>query len=296
MLLNFRFRTALLAATLLTLSACGIQNSNQNSSGILEGIIGGQPVAPNDPMAKGIVALYDVQAKALCTASIASPTYLITAAHCVTPGKTANLRVIFGTDLTQKAGIVSVAAVAAVAQSPIWKTNQNNPKETGDIAIVRLAAPIPQGFLPSTILRDASLIQNNAAVLLEGYGITTGHPDPKSPNDSGAGVLREVVTSIVDAHFDPSEVLIDNSKGKGACHGDSGGPAYVKDPQGNVFLFGVTSRGTDKFCSQGVIYTNILAYLTWITGAVPQLEAQVRAAVGVMMPHLAFGFDFNNPM
>ncbi len=275
----------LIATAALSLSACGIQNSETgNSSGMLDGIIGGQVVSPSDDMAHRVVALYDVQAKALCTASIVSPTYLITASHCVTPGKTSNLRVIFGTDLTQKSTIVAVAAVLGAVQSPLWKTNQNKNTDTGDIAIVKLATPIPQGFMPATILTAAALIQTGVPVLLEGYGITVGHPDPKSQNDNGAGVLRDVVTTISNAAFSASEVMIDDSQGKGACHGDSGGPAYVKDAKGNMFLFGVTSRGTDVACSKGVVYTNILAYVKWIPTAVQELEAQAKMVQSSMMP------------
>lgn len=286
----------------LVFSACGVQNSGSNSvNGALDGIIGGklinpninpnivggQPVDAGDAMARSVVALYDVQAKALCTASIVSPNYLITASHCVKPGSTKNLRVVFGTDISQKSTITAVGSVLGAVQSPLWKTNQNNQTNTGDFAIVRLAAPLPAGFVPATILTDASLLQDNAPVLLEGYGITTGHPDPKSTDDNGAGVLRSVVTTISDAKFSQSEIMIDDSKGKGACHGDSGGPAYVKDAQGKIFLFGVTSRGTDQFCTQGVVYTNIMAYVSWIPTAVKELEAQVNKAATMMMPQFA---------
>ena len=63
---------------------------------------------------------------------------------------------------------------------------------------------------------------------------------------------------------------IDNTNGKGACHGDSGGPAYVQDKNGNVFLAGVTSRADEATDPEGkcigkTIYTKVQPYLTWIS-------------------------------
>ena len=278
-----RSNLVLLAAS-VSLMACSQYQGTNLSNGVADGIIGGQVVPSTEALAHGVVALYDVQRKALCTASIASAKYLITAAHCVLPGSTQNLRVVYGTDITNKATITAVGTVTGAIQSPLWATNQNNTQNTGDIAVVRLASPLPAGYAPVSVLNDNSSLQAGTPVLLAGYGISVGHPDPASKNDNGAGVLRSVVTKIVNPAFSASEVMIDESQGKGACHGDSGGPAYVQ-VNGKTMLFGVTSRGTDQFCGQGVVYTNIVAYLKWLPTAAQQLEAQAAQKVsGFLMP------------
>ncbi len=284
--LSLRSVIVLLAAS-ASLMACGQYHGSGLSKGIADGIIGGQQVAASNALAHGVVALYDVQQKALCTASIVSDKYLITAAHCVRPGQTSNLRVVYGTDITNKASIAAVGTVLGALQSPGWAANQNKAQNTGDIAIVRLAAPPPAGFAKVSLLTDASALQNGVNVLIAGYGITVGHPDPNSKDDNGAGVLRSVVTRITNATFSASEVMLDEFQGqKGACHGDSGGPAYVQ-VNGQMMLFGVTSRGTDQFCTNGVIYTNILAYTKWFPTAVQQLEAQAQQKVsGFFFPRL----------
>ena len=295
--MEFGIRSIVLIVASAALVACGQNQSGENlesnskgsneqapfSWGEVTGIIGGQNVNANDPIARSVVAIYDVQYKALCTASIVSSRYLITAAHCVHPGSTSNLRVVYGADMTNKASIVAVGMVTGAVQSPLWATNQNKASDTGDIAVVRLASPPPAVYVPATILNDNSALQAGKQVLLEGYGTSVGHPDAKSINDNGAGVLRAVVTKIISPNYSQTEVMIDESQGKGSCHGDSGGPAYIQ-VGGKTVLFGVTSRGTDQFCSKSVIYTNILAYAKWFPTAVQQLEGQVQKLASSMMP------------
>ena len=282
-MLSFLRSVIVLFAATTALLACGYSANSSNSSSIADGIIGGQNVSPNESLSRSIVALYDVQAKALCTASIVSSKYLLTAAHCVRPGATNNVRVVFGTDITNKASIVGVGTIAGAVQSPLWATNQNKPTNTGDFALIRLATALPAGYVPVPILTDASALQAGTAILLAGYGITSGRKDPKSLNDNGAGVLRQVVTRMINPAFSETESMVDESQGKGACHGDSGGPAYVQ-VAGKLMLFGVTSRGTDQYCSKGVVYTNIIPYLKWLPMAAQQLEAQIQRAAGVGMP------------
>lgn len=280
---NLRTMIVLLASA-ASLMACG-QNS-ANSDGTALGIIGGQNVNPTDALARVTVALYDVDQHALCTATIISAKFLVTAAHCVNPKSPASLRVVYGTDLNNKATIVAVGKVTGAMQSPAWGASQNQPKNTGDIALVRLASAPPAGYGPAQILNQPNVLQAGQKVLLAGYGISTGHPDPKSTNDNGAGVLRSVVTTMLNPAYSQTEVMLDESQGRGACHGDSGGPAYAS-VGGKAMLFGVTSRGTDQFCSKGVIYTNILAYSAWLSKAAQALEAASTAAPGFFPRMLA---------
>ncbi len=289
MLCDFR-SLAVLLATSISLFGCGQHQNSQNSHEIAEGIIGGQAVNSKEILAQGIVALFDVQSKALCTASIVSGKYLITAAHCVRPGATKNLRVVFGTDLTSKSTISGVGTVTGVVQSPLWATNQNKPTNTGDFALIRLASSLPESFFPAPILTDASVLQEGTAIVLAGYGITAGHKDPKTTNDNGAGVLRQVTTKMINPGFSETEMMIDESHGQGACHGDSGGPAYVQ-VAGKLMLFGVTSRGTDQYCSKTVVYTSILAYLKWLPLAAQQLESQIQKASTFLLPRFVANIE-----
>jgi secreted trypsin-like serine protease len=146
-----------------------------------------------------------------------------------------------------------------------------------DLGILRLAQPIPQGYTPATIMNANEELQAGTPILLAGYGIDVP-VEPTSPADTaGAGVLREVDQTIINPNYGQTEVLV-SLQGKGACHGDSGGPAYVNEG-GHLALFGVTSRltnddisGNVMSCSVDMVYTDILKRATWINAAVQKLE------------------------
>ena len=102
-------------------------------------------------------------------------------------------------------------------------------------------------------------------------------PGDSGGND-GAGVLRKVEVALKNSGYSTTEVLIDQSQGRGACHGDSGGPAFLIQG-GQAYLFGVTSRelvkpGSQATCSSDVVYTNILAELSFLNSAASTLEGQ----------------------
>ena len=85
-----------------------------------------------------------------------------------------------------------------------------------------------------------------------------------------------VDVKISDAKFAKTEVLLDQRQGRGACHGDSGGPAEVLK-NGVKYLWGVTNRGYPETgpddCAQFSIYTKITAHQSFINTATAQLRA-----------------------
>lgn len=237
----------------------GIQNGGQ--------IIGGEAATGDEGFAKTIAIVYNVNVGSLCTASILTDTTVITAAHCVS-GIPQDLRVVFGTDL-ENVDPKKVRAVTTFEVSPVWFARQNEEKNTGDIAIIKMYGGIPEGYQPAKFLSNAKSLETNKPTLLAGYGLSDG------VNGLGAGLLRSVTTTIKDARFTKTEVLIDQSKGKGACHGDSGGPAMV-EIDGEYYVYGVTSRGVDDVnddCSVAAAYTSIPAYKNWIHRTLKKMNA-----------------------
>ncbi|MNY53743.1 Trypsin [compost metagenome] len=113
---------------------------------------------------------------------------------------------------------------------------------------------------------------------LAGYGLTDG------VNKTGDNLLRKTDVQIIE-HFGKTEVALDQSQGKGACHGDSGGPAFLK-VAGVEYVWGITSRGIGKDgvddCSLFSLYTKVTAQQAFVDGAlatlaVPKLLAPVAA-------------------
>jgi secreted trypsin-like serine protease len=250
---------------------------NLETSAHSQGIIGGDVVSNSNPISQMVVGVYNNKLGALCTGSILSSTTIISAAHCVegvAPGQGAatpqDLVILFSTNINDPNRIVR--AVSKYRRNPRWYHDKDASKDTGDLSIIHFEGGLPAGFQPATVLTDATALQNAGVVTLAGYGINTGHPVANMP--SGAGVLRQVDVPVKAVNWDRTEVLMDQTNGKGACHGDSGGPAYV-NVNGQLLLFGVTSRGVEdpnNSCNVDAAYTNILPYATWIAREIKALD------------------------
>jgi hypothetical protein len=254
---------------IMSLTACGPSPSLEGavtSSQSDYGIIGGEEVATIDPVQSGIVALYDLKTQGLCTGSILSDNLILTAAHCI--GKDVKqLKIIFANKLTDKTRIIK--SVRAVSVSPYWDKRQRMPKDTGDIALVRFDGGLPTGYKPARLLTAVFAFNPGQEVLLAGYGISNGN------TGEGSATLRKVKVTIDDPKFANTEIRLDQRNGRGACHGDSGGPAYVTYG-GVTYLWGITSRGDQDIqdnCSQFSVYTNALAYRGWLQKESQRLNA-----------------------
>jgi hypothetical protein len=255
--------TIVTAAALLGCSASPQSAIQTKADGA---IIGGQDATGSEDFATSIAALYDVKEGGLCTATILSDTILLTASHCV-ESEVSNLVVLFGTSVEAAGKARRIRPVAGYIKSPLWEKNQNNQTNTGDIALVRFEGGLPPGFKAATVLGDANELKDGGTVLLAGYGISDG------VEQTGSGTLRSVETIIKSASFSESEVLVDQTNGKGACHGDSGGPAFIRK-DGKLLVFGVTSRGVQDAmnnCSKFSAYTSATHYSQWIVETTQRL-------------------------
>lgn len=238
-----------------------------------EFIVGGQLVAEGDPVQSSTVALFD--GEGLCSGSLVSADLIVTAGHCVTKNWR-NMRVLFGLDvramLNPNSRGGAEAQVVGALVNPGFHGDSGR-VDQDDIALVRFEGGLPQGYAPAALLPTGAQLQNGETVLLAGYGIT----EPQSAAGAGgtAGVLRKVEVQILKANFGRTEVLLDQTHGTGACHGDSGGPAFA-EVEGRMFLWGVTSRGypsrAPDDCAHDSVYTNIDAQLQFLHEAANQLQ------------------------
>ncbi len=261
------------ALSAITLAACSQPAPSAMSAG--EGdssIIGGTDANGSEEFASTVVSVYNVESSGLCTASIVSDSLLVTAAHCVN-GPASSLRIIFGTNIKdEKTRIVREPDSYKV--SPLWPFRQDEPLNSGDIAMVKFSGGLPPGYRPAQILADASHLTNGTTVLLAGYGISNGVAH------TGGGTLRYVEVQIQNNAFSESELLVAQNQGRGACHGDSGGPAYVR-VNGQLMLWGVTNRGVNdpkNDCSVSAAYASVLYYREWLQQTAQELLGQSQAA------------------
>lgn len=270
----FAIATLAAFAALLVLSACSSKSEGTaKQDGVSnDGIIGGVDVPENNAIVKGVVAVYDSYSSQLCTGSLLQNNTVLTAAHCL-GGDVSNMFIIFGTKIT---GDSERRQADKMEASLEWQEQiaRNITPLTGDIGLIHFKGSIPAGFEAANFLTDAKVLKKGGRVILAGYGIDDGTAK------TGAGTLRATNVLIDDPQFNPFEVKLDQRKGQGACHGDSGGPAYIYKG-GNYFLWGVTSRGAedaDDNCTQFGIYTNALGYLDWIQATIAKFSGPPRAS------------------
>ncbi|MFE2408529.1 S1 family peptidase [Kitasatospora sp. NPDC059408] len=194
----------------------------------------------------------------ICGASLISPTWAVTAAHCVAGGTADQFTVRVGSGDRTSGG--EVASLARVVPHPNYSTNN-------DIALLQLAAPVQ-----ATPIALADSAPAGTATRLLGWGQET----PQPGGDNGPDQLKELDTSLLPSGcaegFDASsELCVNNPQGpdgsnQGACYGDSGGPA-IAQINGEWRLLGATSRagGTSPTCAvDPSIYTNVTAFKDFI--------------------------------
>lgn len=237
-------------------------------------IIGGQPVNAEDVAVQSTVGLYDLElGQLICTGSIVSSNIIVTAAHCLEQGAD-SLVVIFTTKVPQTNTQLNNAPYRHVLNYKInenYLPRSNAATDQSDIALIKIEGTIPTSHSPVPLLQSIQSLVKGMPVQLAGFGYVDGR------RRIDTTVLRKVTVNLMSPQFGSSEIAFDQrALAKGACMGDSGGPALITQ-NGQTFLIGVTSRGVGRdswFCRSVTVYTSIAAHLDWIAQTSTQLNAQ----------------------
>jgi len=235
-------------------------------------IVGGESVNSQDPIQASTVGIFDPspdgKSGSLCTGTLVRRDMALTAAHCISNSQT-EPSLIFGPNLHSPSAPHRQAD--AVAINPKWKTHAGKGMDQGDIALVKFRGGLPKGYKTISAVGSDQEIHAGSEVTLAGYGISDAQ------KKTGAGELRETQVPILKNRPGKSEMILDQSHGRGACHGDSGGPAFLR--RGNkMVLAGVTNRGypnrAPDDCRHQVVYTKVPAYRSWIQSSEKKLAAK----------------------
>ena len=250
-----------------------------------DGIVGGTEVGSADRIAKltGLLTLSNRRGR--CTFSVLSSEWLLTAAHCVEEQKLEEMEAVFDVNVRDNQGRIdarNLRRIREVHVHPSYARTMarleqlqreamasgrelrseeiDNVKDWGDMALIRIEGRVPAKQRAVRLLPAEIPVRTGDPVVLAGYGITNG------TNNTGSGILREVQVKVAEGLWGTSEILFDQREGRGACRGDSGGPAYFSY-KGQLFLIGVTSRGVRderNDCSQFAAYTSVRAHRSWL--------------------------------
>lgn len=220
------------------------------------GVVGGAPTTA--AAWPGVAAVY-IDREVACTGVLVAPAAVLTAGHCAEGITGVSL------DASDIGGLRQQFTAKKVVAYPRWL-------QTYDVALVILdrpatvaPAPLAQGCVLDNWLVDGAVVD------VVGYGAVD-----KWAEDY-VDALQHGATEVVDPDCDderlgcnpaisPAGELAAGGNGVDSCEGDSGGPLYLRTPQG-LYVVGITSRAFDtaRFpCSEGGIYVRPDALVDWI--------------------------------
>ena len=238
-------------------------------------IVGGKEVTPHSLPYQ--VSIQSTSGSHFCGGSIIADNLILTAAHCMegVDGNKPNMQVRVGAhSLTDGSG--------QVIQVATTYTNQEYPKLSKDLAVLKLAEKITDKNAKAITLADDAFFTKNIKVgtslKVSGWGtLTSGGAMPDKLMAVDVPYVSNDVCNNPAAYngqIQATEICAgEKSGGKDSCQGDSGGPLVMKD--GDKFVqVGVVSWGdgcamADKYG----VYANIASLRAWIDSAVAGNEA-----------------------
>jgi hypothetical protein len=232
-------------------------------------ITGGEPDGNRHPNV-GLILFYSPDGRFRCTATLVTPTVLLTAAHCTvdTVGKTlvdfrsvvanqpptgypvaANPASGYTQAEIEAAGFLSGTAYAHPDYSNFTDLNNWN-----DVGVIVLDHPVttiqPATLAPLNYLDAyAQPVLNKTLFTSVGYGTEVRKPDsgPQKPTPEGYPLIRRYAVQpgqkLTDQILQLNGNINDNRGTGGTCFGDSGGPTFL-----NGYVVTVTSYSYTQNC------------------------------------------------
>ncbi len=230
------------------LTGCGNQNSTasfENNITQNVGIIGGVQAERSDLVTKSTVAflhkpiingLYEVN----CSGTLISKNLILTAAHCLHSAKDLKTSAIyFGvvlpyTKMEHTRQLDSWVEFPSI--EPVYDETGLLISQLHDIAIIKIKGEAPEGFEPVKIAANSEMFKAGDEITVAGFGLKNDAFQMRTE------ALRKAVINI-DKIWN-THIITNQTKDRGICLGDSGGPAYI-ERDGKLILIGAT-RGAHK--------------------------------------------------
>ncbi|HEX7243931.1 MAG TPA: serine protease [Solirubrobacterales bacterium] len=242
-------------------------------------VVGGKPAAPGQyPWMAFVVDVQEGGALS-CSGTVIAPRVVLTAAHCVVNEQRtgindpAGYRVVTGvTNWTDPAGQVS--EVKQLIPNPKWGTfASDDPRyEFGDAALLVLSAPVSAPGIALAKPGDTRFLRVGTRARIAGWGQTYYEQEGFTESLMWA---KTVVESPRCEGLWGRICAIDFPRAESSvCHGDSGGPIFVKDPKRGWLQIGVTEAVLYKCTThRPQLFTRVDVLRKWIDRHVQAIEA-----------------------
>ncbi|WP_245434309.1 S1 family peptidase [Pseudolabrys taiwanensis] len=215
--------------------------------------------------ARPIVMLVD-EREDLCTGTALARDLVLTAAHCVTRPVRYEVKAYQGGQ---------PIPVRSIARHPNFDpASYAASRATADIALLKLAAPLPDIVVPAALARPRR-VNAGETLTIAGFGVTiAGTP-------RGLGIPRMAKLTVTGKPGSLQVRLVDArtrnvSAGLGGCTGDSGAPAF--DGEGPLVI-GVVSWSTapqdNEGCGGLTGVTPLLNYRSWIVETARKFNSRI---------------------
>jgi secreted trypsin-like serine protease len=192
-----------------------------------------------------------------CTGTAIARDLVLTAGHCIEADTTYK---VVQFDAARQPQLLDVREVARHPQFDLRTVFAH--RATADVALLKMAQPLPADIIPATLANGAAAPQAGAMLTVAGYGLAI-----RGDGRSG-GTLRAARLAVTGKPGNLQIRLVDPATGGtraglGACTGDSGAPVFA-----GAAMIGVVSWSTGPNMTDGcgglTGVTPLALYRAWI--------------------------------
>ena len=242
-------------------------------------ITGGELDGEGHPNVGLMIADIDGEPVWRCSGTLIAPRVFLTAGHCVGDGAT-SARVWFGSDLTENeeypyGGETSIEGTPI--PHPLYLWGGSDPHDVGVVILEEEITDIEPATLPIpdllTQLKKNRILEGGyeEGVYFRSVGYGGRHeswPPPVIAYDLIRRWSESEYVALTKIHLHLSQKAVFDEGG--SCFGDSGGPIFWVDPEGNEIIVAVTSTGDAQCVATGLDYrVDVTEILEWIYAQIP---------------------------